>query len=108
MPDVRFRIDHHQLGIAIKVLDLFLDDQPKGEMLNMMHSILQVLVVRLKRRHAERRLEYPFILPVYQALAMRRVLMAGIDFIQEERVRMELRLILGVMDPKMVAYTTAN
>ncbi|MBL8002363.1 MAG: hypothetical protein JNL05_10415 [Flavobacteriales bacterium] len=108
MADVRFRIDHHHLGIAIKVIDLFLDDQPSGEMLNMMHSILQVLVVRLKRRHAERRLEYPLILPVYQALAMRRVLMAGIDLIQEEQVRLQLRLILAVMDPKMTPYTVAH
>jgi hypothetical protein len=106
MADIRFRIDHDQMGIAIKVMEEFLKERPRGETLNVLHSILQALDIRLRRRHAERKLEYRLILPVYQALAFRRICMVGLELYEEGRARTELRILLAELDPKMTAYTT--
>ena len=105
MADVRFRLDHDQMGIVIAVMEQFLRERPRGETLNMLHSILQVLDVRLRRRHAERKLEYRLILPIYQALAFRRMCMVGMELYQEGRARTELRILLAELDPKMTKYT---
>lgn len=106
MADVRFRLDHDQMGIVINVMHQFLRERPRGETLNMLHSILQALDVRLRRRHAERKLEYRLILPIYQALAFRRMCMVGLELYQEGRARTELRILLAELDPKMTKYTT--
>ncbi len=106
MADVRFRVDHDQLGILIAVMDHALQDRVRGEALNIVWSIVQALVIRLRKRHAERRLEYPLILTVYQALALRRMAIAGQEFMSDPRHVNELRMVLMVLDPKLTAYTT--
>ncbi len=104
MADVRFKVDHDQLGILIAVMDHALRDPVRGEALNLVWSIIERLVVRLRQRHAEKRLEYPLILTVYQALALRRMALAGQDFLTDERHINELRLVLMTVDPKLSRY----
>lgn len=106
MADVRFKVDHDQLGILIAVMDHALKDRVQGEALNIVWSIIEALLVRLRKRHAERRLEYPLILTVYQALALRRMAIAGQEFATNPRHVAELRLVLMVLDPKLTPYTT--
>ncbi|MCW5900460.1 MAG: hypothetical protein KIT10_14440 [Flavobacteriales bacterium] len=105
---MRFRMNHDQMGIVINLMDQFLEERPRGESLNMLHSIVQGLDVRMRRRHAERKMEYRLILPVYQALAFRRICMVGLDLYEEGRARTELRILLAELDPKMTAYTTVT
>ena len=105
MADVRFRIDRDQLGIVLQVMDEFLKERPRGETLNLLHSILHGLAIRLRRRYADRRYDYAMILPVYQALAFRRMCMAGMELYEEGRARTELRILLSLLDPKLTAYT---
>ncbi len=106
MADVRFRVDHDQLGILIAVMDHALQDKVRGEALNIVWSIVEALTIRLRKRHAERKLDYLLILTVYQALALRRMAIAGQEFISNQRHVNELRMVLMVLDPKLTAYTT--
>lgn len=105
MADVRFIIDHHQLGLVIRTMDEFMKERPRGEMPSLLHSILEQVAVRLRKRHAERRLEYRLILPVYQALAVRRIVMVGIELLPEGQNRHAMRLLLGEVDVKTIKYT---
>lgn len=106
MADVRFKIDHHQMGLVIKVIDSYVeDDTPGGELNSMLKSLVEQLAVRLRKRHAERRLEYNLILPVHQALALRRMVMVGMELIPEGQHRGALRMLLGEIDVKTVQYT---
>lgn len=106
MADVRFKLDHDQLGILIAVMDHALRDKVRGEALNMVWSIIERLVVRMRQRHAERRLEYGLTLTIYQALALRRMALAGQEFLTDTRHINELRLVLMTLDPKLTQYTT--
>lgn len=103
MDSVRFNIDHHQLGLVLKVMDLFLGEQPYGEVPCLLHSIVEQLSVRLRRRHADRRLEYKLILPVYQAIAFRRMVSAGMEVLPEPRL-VDLQMLMSELDPKMSRY----
>lgn len=105
MADVRFRVDHDQLGILIAVMEHALQDKVSGEALNIVWSILERLVERLKKRHAVKRLDHLLILPVYQALALRRIAIAGQEFTAHPRHVNELRMVLMELDPKLTQYT---
>lgn len=106
MADVRIKVDHDQLGILIAVMEEALQDKVRGEALNMIWSIIERLVERLRVRRAARRLEYQLILTVYQALALRRMAIAGQEFVTDERHVNELRMVLMNLDPKLTQYTT--
>lgn len=106
MTTIRFKLDHDQLNILIDVMGIAQRDQVRGEVLSMVWSIIEQLDVRLRRRVAERRLEYQLILPVYQALALRRIAIAGQEFVMDERKVNELRLVLFKLDPLLTRYTT--
>lgn len=108
MADVRFRIDHHQLGLIIQVIDLYKQGPHIGEVGNLLNSILDQLVLRLRRRHIERRLEYRLILPVYQAIALRRMVLAGMELFSEPRARTEMQMLMAELDPKMVQYISVH
>ncbi|MBL7954406.1 MAG: hypothetical protein JNJ91_05165 [Flavobacteriales bacterium] len=105
MADVRIKVDHDQLGILIAVMEEALQDKVRGEALNMVWSIIERLVERLRVRRAARRLEYQLILTVYQALALRRMAIAGQEFMTDQRHVNELRMVLMVLDPKLTQYT---
>lgn len=105
MADVRFNIDHHQLGLVIATMNEFAKGEPRGEMPSMLASIMEQLGVRLRKRHAERRLDYKLILPVYQALALRRMVMVGIELLPEGQNRSAMRFLLAEVDAKTVQYT---
>lgn len=105
MADVRIKVDHDQLGILIAVMEEALQDKVRGEALNMVWSIVERLVERLRVRRAARRLEYQLILTVYQALALRRMAIAGQEFMTDPRHVNELRMVLMVLDPKLTQYT---
>lgn len=104
MADVRFKLDAHQLRLVAQVVDLFLREEPRGEAQWLMHSIAETLAVRLGKRLAERRLEHKFILPVHQGLALRHLVMAGIELHHEGRERDELRLALATIDQVTTRY----
>jgi hypothetical protein len=106
MADVRFKIDHDQLGILIAVMEEALRDNVRGEALSIIWSIIERLVERLKKRHAVKRIDHQLILTVYQALALRRIAIAGQEFVTNERHVRELRMVLMVLDPKLTRYTT--
>lgn len=106
MAEVRIKVDHDQLGILIAVMDHALRNTVRGEGLNIIWSIVERLVARLRVKHAARRLEYQLILTVYQALALRRMAIAGQEFTTDQRHINELRLVLMTLDPKLTAYTT--
>jgi len=108
MADVRFILDAHQVKLSLEVINAFLNERPKGETQNLIHSIAEILSVRLGRRAAERRLEHKFILPVYQALALRRLVMTGVELCDRGRVQDELRRVLAVIDPLMTRYIHLN
>lgn len=105
MTDIRIRLDHDQVGIIIKCIEMALRDKVRGESLNLVWSILDKMVVRLRKRHAEQRLEYNIILPVYQAIALRHIAKAGQVFINDDRAVNELRLVLFSLDPKLTRFT---
>jgi hypothetical protein len=104
MADIRFKLDAHQLRLVAQVIDLFLREEPRGEVQWLIHSIAETLAVRLGRRLAERRLEHKFILPVHQGLALRQLVMAGVEMHGEGRERDELRRVLAVIDPITTRY----
>lgn len=106
MADVRFKVDHDQLGILIAVMEEALQDKVHGEALSIIWSILERLVERLKKRHAVKRVDHLLILTVYQALALRRIAIAGQDFVTNQRHVNELRMVLMTLDPKLTQYTT--
>ncbi len=108
MRDVRFTLDHHQLGLVIKVIDLYQQGPHVGEVGNLLHSILCQLVIRLRRRHIEQRLEYRLMLPVYQAIALRRMVLAGMELFDEPLARTEMQRLIGELDPKMVQYVSVH
>jgi hypothetical protein len=108
MADIRFTIDHHQLRLVAQEAEQFLNEHPYGEVQSMLHSILGQVMLRLRRRLAEHRLEYKLILPVYQAIALRRIIMAGLELTTSEVVRTELRLVLTELDPKLSNYIHAT
>ncbi len=105
MTDIRFRLDHHQLSIACNVMATLIDEEPAGEALSMLHSIVLRLHTRLSKRLPERRLEYGLALPVHDALALRRVFLGALEWMEGERHKMELRLMLGTLDPLLTRYT---
>lgn len=105
MADVRIKVDHDQIGILIAVMEEALQDKVRGEALNMVWSIIERLVERLRVRRAARRLEYQLILTVYQALALRRMAIAGQEFMTDQRHVNELRMVLMALDPKLTQYT---
>lgn len=105
MADVRFTIDHHQLSLVIHVINEWMKETPQGEAQSLLHSILEQLGIRLRKRHAERRLEYKLILPVYQALAFRRMVLASLEILPEGQNRHVMRLLLGEVDVKTIKYT---
>lgn len=105
MTDVRIKISRDQLAVLIAVMEHALRDRVRGEALNMVWSIIERLVIRLRQRHAVQRREYGLNLTVYQALALRRMALAGQEFLTDERHINELRLVLGVLDPKLTQYT---
>lgn len=105
MADVRFTLDSHQVKLVMEFIGHFLQDEPRGEAQNLIHSIAEVLYVRFGKRAAERRLEHKFILPVYQALALRRLLLASLEYYGEGRTHDELRRALGAVDPKTTRFT---
>lgn len=105
MADVRFTIDHHQLGLVIAAMDEWRKGAPRGETAAMLTSILDQVSLRLRKRHAERRLDYKLILPVYQALAVRRMVMFAVGVLPEGQNRHVMRLLLGDVDAKTVKYT---
>lgn len=104
MADVRIRVDHDQLGILIKVMDMALEDTVRGEALNIIWSIVEQLSQRLKKRHAVKRIDHLLILPIYQALALRRMAIAGQEFTADPRHVQELRMVLMSLDPKLTQY----
>lgn len=106
MTDVRFKVDHDQLGILIAVMEQALNDKVRGEALNIVWSILERLLERLKKRHAVKRYDHLLILPVYQALALRRVAIAGQEYTTHPRHVTELRMVLMELDPKLTQFTT--
>ena len=101
MDNIRFSVDHYQLGLVVKLMEGFLNKKPKGEVQNLFHSILEQLVIRLRRRRADNRLEYKFILPVYQAIAFRRIVRVGLELLPEGQPRTEMRIMMSDLDPKM-------
>ena len=64
------------------------------------------MIVRFRQRHAVKRIDYAIILTVYQALALRRMAIAGQEFLSDQRQVNELRLFLMHLDPKLTQYTT--
>lgn len=108
MADIRIRIDHDQLVLVTRVMDQLLAEKPHGETLNILHSIIEQLVVRLRKRAAERRLEYRFILPVHQGLALRRMVMVGTELYPEGRERNEMRILISHIDPLCTPYTSVQ
>ncbi len=104
MADIRFKLDAHQLRLVAQVIDLFLRDDPRGEAQWMLHSVAETLAVRLGKRLAERRLEHSFILPVHQALTLRRLVLGGIEFHPEGQSRNELRLVAAQLDQAASRY----
>lgn len=103
LPKVRFTADHHQLDLVIQVIDGFLEEEPFGETICLIHSILEQLVVCLRRRLAVRRHDYRLELPVHQALAFRRIVMAGQELVATERV-IDLQMLISELDPKLTRY----
>jgi hypothetical protein len=103
---IRFKLDCHQVNLLVELMETFLaEGRPRGETLNLIYSIVEGVNLNLKKRQVMRRLEYAFILPVHQMIALRRMAMAGLELFEEGPKRNEMRMVLSVIDPKMVAYT---
>lgn len=102
--DVRITVDHHQLGVLIHTIETALQDEVRGEALAMVWTIAERLLVRLKQRHAARRIDYRLILTPYQAVALRRIIMAGQEFMAHMPKHVhELHLVLANLDPKVAS-----
>lgn len=104
MAEVRFRLDHDQLRIVVDVMGIYLEDAPRGELGSMLHSIVLRLRGRLEKRLPERRLEYQLVLPVHDALALRRMCLGALEWGVPERRATELRIILGIIDPRVAQH----
>lgn len=107
MADVRFTLDHHQLRLVIQEMEDYLKLSPGGEIANLLYSIVETLVVRLRKRLAETRSDYKLILPVHQAIAIRRMAMNANDRHRPVSDRMAMQMLLADLDPKMTKYTRA-
>lgn len=101
---VRFTIDHHQLSVVVRFMDEYLADPPRGEVHNMLHSIVGQQALTLKRRLLAQRLEYRLAMAVHFALAFRRMALAALEFLPEGSNKTAMRMLLAQIDPIMNRY----
>lgn len=104
MNDITFKLSARQLEIVCGVMDTFLQEEPQGETLNLLYSLVERLNIRLRKRLAERRKEYRLRLAVHDALAMRRMLLGSLEWAMRADIRDEVRLVVGVVDPVCTKY----
>lgn len=104
MNTITLKLNHRELDIACGVMDTFLADEPRGEMLNLLHSLVERLNVRLRKRLAERRETYTMRLPVHDVLALRRMLLGALEWEMRDDIRNEVRLIVSTVDGLSTSY----
>lgn len=108
MPEqVRFIVDSHQLSVVVRFMDEYLREPPRGEVHNLLHSIVEAQVLTLKRRMLVQKLEYRLSMAVHFALAFRRMAMAALEHLPEGGDKTAMRMLLATIDQPMTKYTRA-
>lgn len=105
LKQVRFTVDHHQLSVVVRFMDEYLADPPRGEVHNLLHSIVQQQQLTLRRKLLLNRLEYRLSMAVHFALAFRRMAMAALELLPEGGDRTAMRMLLATIDQPMTQYT---
>lgn len=104
---VRFTIDHHQLRLMVMCMRAYLAEPPRGEVHNMLHSIVDSLTLTMERKLLTQRLEYRISMSVHFALAFRRMALAALECLPEGSNKTAIRMLLATIDQPMTKYTHA-
>lgn len=98
-----------QVLTMLDCIKLFLEEEPQGETLNMLHSILQDVDRKLRTRLlAGVRPKHSFRLKVHEVIAIRRAAMVGIELFAALPVQNNLREVVCLVDPLVPMINTAT